>query len=402
MLIMLALLLVVVLCVGFFKYQGYKGFMAMKAGMAAAKQTVASAKATLEPWQDSENAVGTLRAAKGVDISNELAGMVEDIRFHSGNDVKAGAVLITLKAEDDIAKLHSLEANEKIASITYERDKKQLKAQAIARATFDNDTANLASAKALVAQQKALVDKKFIRAPFAGHLGIRNIDQGQYLQPGTAIVTLQALDPIYLDFYLPQQSLSTIKVGQKITAKTDTYPDRNFSGSIAAINPKVDIATRNVMVRAAIKNSDHALLPGMYATGAITVGEPKQFVTVPQTAISYNPYGNTVFILKDHVEKKEPEGDADKDGKKDAKEEKPAEAPKQEATPANGEKPLYAEQSFVKVGATRGDQIQILEGVKEGDEIVIAGQLKLQNGSAVIVNNSVLPKNDANPNIEDK
>jgi len=372
---MMAMLILVVLVLGgvaFYKYRDITKQMAGMKAMGSALSTVSATAAATQQWQSTLEAVGSLRAAKGVDISNELAGIVEEIHFTSGSDVKAGALLLKLRAEDDIAKLHALEAAAKIAEITYKRDKKQLEAQAIAQATFDNDAASLASAKALVAQQKALVDKKFIRAPFSGHLGIRNVDLGQYLNPGTAIVTLQELDPIYLDFYLPQQALAQVRTGQKITAKNDTYPGRAFEGSIAAINPKVDPATRNVQMRATLKNRDRALLPGMYATGAIRVGKPTSYVTLPQTAITYNPYGNTVFIVKD-------------DGK-DA-----------------GENPkLTAEQTFVTLGETRGDQVAVLKGIKEGDRVITSGQIKLQNGAAIKIDNSIAPANDENPKPEDE
>jgi len=391
MLAMLAVILIIAGAVGYVTCRGFQGFTAMKEGMAHAKQTISTGTAGVSDWSTKLEAVGSLRAEKGVDISNELAGIVEDIRFTSGDDVKEGAPLVTLRAEDSIAQLQTLQAAARIAEINYARDQKQFKVQAVSQATLDNDLATLDGARAQVAEQKAVVDKKFIRAPFAGHLGIRNVDVGQYLQPGTAIVTLQQLSPIFLDFNLPQQNLAQIKVGQKITAKNDTYPGRKFEGTILAINPKVDTTTRNVAIRAEIANDDHALLPGMYATADITIGDEKRFVTLPQTAITYNPYGNTVYIVRHADEVKAPGAeDADKD-KKDAEKEvihKPIH---------DKDDDLVVEQSFVTVGETRGDQVQVLTGVKEGDTVVTAGQLKLQNGAGITINNSVQPKNDPNP-----
>lgn len=369
MLLMLLAFVVVLSFVGWRKYEGYKGFMAMKAGMAHMKQTISTTTATVQDWRPQLAAVGSIRAAKGVDISNELAGMVEEIHFNSGGDVKAGTLLVKLRAEDDIAKLASLEASERLAGITLARDKKQLGVQAISRATVDTDSANLQSARAQVQEQKAIVDKKFIRAPFSGHLGIRNVDMGQYLAAGTSIVTLQQLDPVYLDFTLPEQDFAQVKEGQEISVTNDTYPDREFPGKIAAISPKVDLTTRNIQVRAELPNADHALLPGMYATAKISIGKASSYVTLPQTAISYNPYGDTVFIVKS------------RDGKKDD---------------------LEADQVFVTVGKTRGDQIQILKGVNEGDVVVSSGQLKLQNGASVSVNNAVEPKNNPNPHPQEQ
>jgi len=362
MVIMLIAVFIVIAFIAWRKYEGYQGFVAMKAGMASAKQTISTVKATSEDWRNQLQAVGSLRAVKGADISNELAGVVEEVDFNSGGDVKEGTLLIKLRAEDDVAKLQSLQANAKLAEITYNRDKKQLSAQAVAQATVDVDQANLLSARAQAAEQQAIVDKKFIKAPFSGQIGIRNVDVGQYLQPGTAIVTLQQLDPIYLDFTLPEQSLSQVQEGLAISAASDSYPGKHFEGKITAINPKVDSATRNISIRAEIPNPDHTLLPGMYATVEIVVGDTQQYVTLPQTAITYNPYGNTVFLVK-----------------------------------GDGKGNLTVQQKFVTVGATRGDQVQILKGVEAGETVVSAGQLKLQNGAAITVNNAVVPKNDANP-----
>lgn len=371
MMIMLACVAVVLGIIGYSKYKGYQAFMAMKSGMASMKQTISTAKATSSDWSQEMRAVGSIRAEKGVDLSNELDGIVEEINFRSGDDVKQGTLLIKQRAEDDVAKLASLQASSKLAQINYARDKKQLAVQAISQATLDADAATLASARAQVAQQQAIVDKKFIRAPFSGHLGIRNVDVGQYIKAGTNIVTLQQLDPIYLDFDIPQQALAQVKPGQAIAVKNDTYPDRVFHGQIAAINPKVDTATRNVSVRAELTNADHALLPGMYATAKISVGTPEKFVTVPQTAITYNPYGNTVYVVHHKDKSDKPIDEKDQD--------------------------LVVEQSFVTVGETRGDQVQVLKGLKDGDIVVSAGQIKLQNGAAIDINNSVTPKNDANP-----
>lgn len=351
---------------------GFKTFVDRKihesiAAQGVPPQTVSAATAETQDWETKLEAVGSLRAVNGADLSLEVAGIVEEIDFNSGDDVAAGALLLRLRAEDDIAKLHSLEATAQLALINYDRDAKQLKAQAVSQAQVDSDAANLKNANAQVAEQQAIVNKKFVRAPFAGHLGIRAVDLGQYLSAGTTIVTLQALDPIYVDFYLPQQALDQIKTSQPVAARIDTYPGQSFAGEISAINPKVDVSSRNVSVRATIKNPDHKLLPGMFATVAITVGAPQHYVTLPQTAIAYNPYGDTVYIVDD------------------------------KGKDANGKDQIVARQTFVTLGATRGDQVAVLSGVKEGETIVTAGQNKLHNGSPLIINNSVQPTADANP-----
>ncbi|HUE18961.1 MAG TPA: efflux RND transporter periplasmic adaptor subunit, partial [Stellaceae bacterium] len=242
---------------------------------------------------------------------------------------------------------------------------------AIAQSQFDTDAANLKNAQAQVAEQAAVVAKKILTAPFAGHIGIRQVDLGQYLNAGTVIVTLQAVDPVFVDFYLPQQALDRIAIGQDVTASVDTYPGVAFTGKIAAINPKVDANSRNVAIRAQLANPDHKLVPGMYATIAIAVGATQPYVTLPQTAVTYNPYGSTVFLVVQ-----------DKD--------------------ASGKEQLTAHQSFVTTGQTRGDQVAITSGVKAGDTVISAGQLKLRNGSRLIVNNSVQPANDANPTPADQ
>jgi membrane fusion protein (multidrug efflux system) len=286
---------------------------------------------------------------------------VDQIDFNSGDDVAAGTVLLRLRSDDDEAKLQALQATADLAQVTYDRDVKQWKAQAISQATVDSDTFNLKNARAQVEQQKAMLDKKVLRAPFAGHLGIRAVDVGQYLNAGTTVVTLQALDPIYADFFLPQQALDQVKIGQAISAKVDTYPDQHFAGKITAINPQVDTSSRNVQVRATLGNANRRLLPGMYATVDIDIGSPQRHITLPQTAIAYNPYGSTVFLV-------EQEGSA-----------------------------RSAQQTFVMTGAKRGDQVAVLSGVKEGDVVVTAGQMKLRNGSPVMIDNKVQPTSDAAP-----
>ena len=337
------------------------------ASMGAPPQTVSTTVAAAREWQPQLQAVGSLRAVKGADLALELPGIVEEIAFQSGQEVQAGALLLRLRAEDDIARLHSLEAAAQLAQITYDRDQRLIRTQVVSQATLDSDAAKLKDAKAQVVAQQAVIDKKFIRAPFAGQLGIRAVDIGQYVNAGMTIVTLQALDPIYADFYLPQQALDQLKVGQAVTAKVDTYPDQTFPGEITAINPKVDASSRNVQVRATLKNADRKLLPGMFATVDIAVGAPERHITLPQTAIAYNPYGSTVYLVDDKG--------------KDAK----------------GQPQLVARQAIVATGATRGDLVAVTSGVKEGETVVTAGQIKLHNDTPLIINNAVQPAADANP-----
>jgi len=353
-----------------FGFQVFKAAMIRKfiAAASSPPQTISAAKANISEWQPKIEALGSLRAVKGADLSLEVAGVVESISFNSGDDVEEGASLLTLRTADDVAKLHSLQAMAELSELNYERDQKQFKLQAVSQATLDTDAANLKNAQAQVAQQQAIIDKKLLRAPFAGHLGIRAVDLGQYLGPGTVIVTLQALDPIYVDFFVPQQAVDQIRLGQQVEIKVDAFKDKTFTGEISAINPKVETGSRNVQARATLKNPEHQLLPGMYATVDIATGAPRNYVTLPQTAITYNPYGDTVYVVIDGKEKS-----------------------------ADGKPQLVARQTFVTTGPTRGDQVAVVRGVEEGDMVVTAGQIKLHNGSVVLIDNSVTPTADAAP-----
>lgn len=368
----MAILLVTaaVLLGGLYGFQMFKAAMIKKVitAMSSPPQTVSAAKAESTEWQPQIEAVGSLRAVSGADLSLEVSGVVDSIMFKSGDDIKQGALLLKLRSDDDAAKLQSLQATAELSQITYNRDLRQFKIQAVSRATLDSDAANLKNAKAQVAEQQAVLAKKSLRAPFSGRLGIRAVDLGQYLAPGTTIVTLQALDPIFLDFFVPQQAVDRMRIGQAVTAKIDAYPNQTFSGKISAINPKIDANTRNVQIRATLKNPGHKLLPGMFATVDIPTGTPHNYITLPQTAITYNPYGDIVYVV---------------DKKADAA----------------GKPQLFARQTFVTTGARRGDQVAVLKGVNEGDMIVTAGQIKLHNGSAIAINNTVTPTADASPTV---
>ncbi|MGB6537498.1 MAG: efflux RND transporter periplasmic adaptor subunit [Xanthobacteraceae bacterium] len=367
------LIAVIVVFGGIFAFQAFKAAMIKKfmTSMSAPPQTVSAARAEYSAWQPSIEAVGTLRAVKGADLSLEVSGVVDSISFNSGDDVKAGAMLLKLRADDDAAKLVSLQATAQLSELTYQRDLKQFKIQAVSQATLDTDAANLKNARAQVAEQQAVLDKKTLRAPFAGHLGIRAVDLGQYLSAGTTIVTLQALDPVYLDFFVPQQAVDRVRIGQTVTVRVDAFKDETFSGEISAVNPKVDTSTRNVQVRATLRNPQRKLLPGMYATVDISIGAQVKYVTLPQTAITYNPYGNTVYVI---------DGNGGQGGGQ-----------------GGGTGRLIARQTFVTTGPTRGDQVAVLKGVNAGDMIVTAGQIKLHNGSPVLIDNSIQPTAEAAP-----
>jgi len=366
---MIIMLLVVgVLFGGVLGYKLFQGRMMKKyASIQLPPATVTASKAEYQPWQPQLRAVGSLRAVRGVDVTCEISGLVRSLHFKSGDEVKENQLLVELNADADRAQLESFKAAADLAQTTYERDKKQFEVQAVSQATLDNEAADLRSKRAQVDQQQALVDKKIIRAPFAGKLGISTVNPGQYLNPGDKIVTLQSLDSLYVDFYLPQQELSHMAIGQAVIVNTDTYPGQTFRGKITTIDPKVDPETRNFQAEALISNSRHALLPGMFASIEVRSGSVQQYLTLPQTAVTYNPYGDTIFVVE--------EGAKGPDNK-----------PR-----------LTVKQSFISVGEKRGDQVAILSGLKEGEMVVTSGQLKLRNGSAVVINNAVQPSNEAAP-----
>src|SRR5580692_981671 len=351
---------------------GIIGFNLIKAhfiGLALAqnaspKQTIATATVKFDDWQPQISAVGTLRAVRGVDITTEVIGLVRSVDFHSGEEVASGTVLVHLNADSDIAQEQALAAAADLSAVVLKRDQEQLQAQAISQAQVDSDAADLKNKRAQQAAQAALVSKKTLRAPFAGQLGITTLNPGQYLNPGDKVVTLQQLDPILVDFRLPQQDLSRIAVGQPVALTADTWPGVTFAGHIDAVNPLIDSATRNVQLEAAVDNHARQLFPGMFGHLQVAAGALVHALTLPQSAVTYNPYGATVFLV----------------------------------IPDPGNKGgQTVKQTFVTLGDTRGDQVQALTGVKEGDTVVTAGQLKIKNGTPVAIDNSVKPSSDPNP-----
>lgn len=368
------LLIAAVVFGGIYGFQQFRNKMIQKAirGQGMPPQAVSTVVTQAETWQPTVEAVGNLRAGSGASLAAEVGGLVTALHFESGENVKAGQLLVEINAQPLKAQLEQLKAAALLARQNYERDMAQLKVQAVSQAVVDADAANLKSAQAQVATQEANIAQKYIRAPFTGRLGIRQIDLGQYLAPGTSIVTLQKLDPMYLDFTVPQAQIDLVHVGDKITVQTSAMPNKNFVGSISAIEPQVDNATRNLKVRARIANPKGELLSGLFATARVDQGGKRQYITLPNAAIAYNPYGSTVYVVKD--------GGKGADGK-----------PK-----------LTAEQRFVTTGAMRGDQVAILTGLKAGETVVTAGQLKLHNGAPVFINNTVQPANNPNPEVKDE
>jgi membrane fusion protein (multidrug efflux system) len=318
--------------------------------------TVATTQAHPTVWQTQLRAVGSLHAVEGADLASEVAGLVTRIGFVAGQDVRKGAPLVQLRDDSERAAAD-------LAVQTYKRYAALIKTQAISQSNYDSALANMKSAQ-------AAVEKKSIRAPFDGRIGIRNVDVGQYVAAGTVLVTLQQLDPIYVDFQVPQQQMALLKVGSTVLLTSDAVAGKTFAGEVVAFDPKISETTRTVRARAVIHNPGKLLLPGMFATVIVDAGRPRSFITLPQTAITFNTYGNTVFVVVKQT--------------------------------VNGKKQLVAEQRFVVTGDTRGDQIAVLSGVTPKDVVVSSGANKLKNDSIVIVNNTITLPNDSNPHPEEE
>ncbi len=348
------------LCVGFFV-----SFMISKNKSPAV--TVSAMKAQYASWQPKVEATGSLRAIQGVNVTTSLAGMVQKIYFTPGAIVKKDDLLVQLNIDSDVAQLHSLQASAELAKITLKRDIAQYKIKAISKAVLDSDLANLKNFNAQVAEQQAVIAKKTITAPFSGRLGISAVDLGQYVNSGDKVVSLQQLDPLYIDFFIPQTELVKLKVGQAVRVTSDSYPNEKFKGKISTIDPIVDVNTRNVEIEAIIENPTLKLLPGMFGWATVDVDKPKQYITLPQSAVSFNPYGDIIYKLKEVKNDK------------------------------TNKMILTANQTFVTTGEIRGDQIAILKGLNADEMVVTSGQLKLKNGSQVEIDNSVVPADNPAP-----
>jgi len=366
------LLMVALLAAGLIAFQQFKAGILkhVVATIRSELPTVATAKASMQEWQPRQTATGSARASKGADLAAEIGGVVDEIDFESGQTVSEGTVLLRLRPNDDDAKLAQLQATADLAGITLQRDQKQLAMHGVAQATVDSDSASLKVARAQVAAQQAVMAEKVIRAPFAGRLGVRQVDLGEFMAAGTMIVTLQQLDPMFVDFYLPQQALGQIAVGEKVRVSADAYPGQTFDGVVLALNSKVDPSSRMLQVRASIPNPDGRLLPGMFLTVSVASGDAKSLVTIPLAAVAFNPYGSLVYVLHD-------------------------------AKDAQGKDQQTVTQQFVTTGASRGDQVSILKGVSADDVVVTAGQLKLHNGSEVKIDNALQPTDNPAPEPQD-
>jgi membrane fusion protein (multidrug efflux system) len=400
MLIMIGLVLLLIGIIA-----GIKVMLVMKmiAGMKPPPPAVVSTtKTAYQEWQPSFGAVGTLRAVRGADLAFDLAGLVTEVNLKSGDEVKQGQVLVQLRDTEDVAQLRQLEAAAALAEVTFGRAKQQLAAQAISKADYDTASADLKAKQAAVQQQQVNVARKQLRAPFAGRVGIVTVNPGAYINAGTTLLTLQQLDPVFVDFHLPQRNLSQLNVGQAVALTLDAFDGKPFEGRISAISPKIDGDTRNVQIEASVPNPERVLTPGMFANVRVDVGEKQRQLTLPQTAVVYNPYGETVYIVKKKgdVDKEQAEAAAKK---ADPKAPAPAkDAAKDKAANAVPVDALVVQQAFVTTAGTRGDQVAIAKGLDEGVEVVTSGQIKLKNGAQITIDNSVQPANSPNPKPQEK
>ena len=330
--------------------------------------TVTAERAGTKEWIDRVQSIGTLIAIRGVDVSPEVAGIVKDYYFESGNDVEKGAKLVELDTSVEEADLLSEQAMLANAELDYDRQSKLVGRGAVSQATLDSTTAKRDQSAANVQKNEARIAQKNITAPFAGRLGLRLVEKGQYVKAGDPLVWLQSLDPIWIDFPVPEGDLGKLKIGAPIELGVNAYPGQVFKGEIEAFDARVAQDTRTLMVRGRLPNADHRLLPGMFANIAVLEGKPKELVTVPRTAVTYGLYGDSVWVVKEGPP--EPE--------------KTASVGEVEVPPPQ----LTVERRFVRVGPSQGDEVAILEGVKAGEQVVTSGQLKLHPDAAIKIDNS--------------
>lgn len=325
--------------------------------------TVSEEAARSENWQGNFASVGNLDPVQGADISNQVAGNVSTINFESGQEVEKGQLLVQLDDSNERAQLQGYQAQLELAQLNDKRAHDIFAKHLNSQSDVDTADSNLKQAESNVANTQADIDKKTIRAPFAGHAGIRNVNLGQYLAVGTVIVTLQDLDRMYVSFSLPEQSLPTLAKGQKVQATADAIPNETFSGVVDAIDSKVDPASHNVRVQALVANPQHHLRAGMFANVVVSAGKPTTYVTVPKAAVTYSLYGNSVYVITQDPKNKDDKGNPG----------------------------LVANEVFVKLGPDQGARVAVIDGLKAGDEIVTSGMQKLHSGSTVAIDNSVTP-----------
>ncbi len=355
-----------------FKPNMIKGFISAQVPPPA---TVTSEKARNEQWIEQLTSIGTLFSSHGVDVTSQVAGIVTEVHAASGSDVQQGAPLVQLDIAVEQADLASAKATLAEAEVAFQRQSNLVAKQVTSEANVDTARAKRDTAQAAVNRIEAVIAQKSIKSPVSGRLGIRKVERGQYVSPGMTLVTVQQLDPIRADFPMPEQAIGKLRVGQQIEIGVDAYPNKVFKGTIESLDARVAQDTRTLLVRGSLPNPERKLLPGMFANVTVLVGNPRQVVTVPRTALSYSLYGDSLYLVKAATP---PAGDDD------AK----AGQAKAAAASATGERKLVAERRFIKVGQSRDDRVAIIDGVAAGEEVVTTGQLKLNPGAAIRIDNA--------------
>lgn len=371
MILMLVVVLALLGGLGFFKYRQISAAIAQGKSFAPPPTAVTTLVAERETWPSTLNVIGTAEAIHGVTVSADLPGTVDKINFESGQQVKEGDILVELDTRQERAQLAAAEADYELAKITYGRQQQLVKEGVLARTEYDNALAQQKSTEAKVGEIRASIDRKTIRAPFSGVLGLRQVNLGQYLAAGQAIISLQAMNPIYVNFGVPQQSTPQLKVGRTLKITSDDLPGVEFSGRVTAIDSVVDQTTRNIQVQATLTNPGNRLRPGMFVQVRVSLGESRDVISLPASAINYAPYGDSVYVIADMQD------------------------------PKSGKTYKGVRQQFVKIEGSRGDQVAVVSGVNPGDEVVSSGVFKLRNGASVLVNNQVTPSNNPKPKPED-
>lgn len=366
MIFMLAVVGLVLGSLGFVKYKQIQAAVAKGGSFAPPPAAVTTIAAKRESWPSTLNVIGTVAAIHGVTVSADLPGTVDKIHFDSGQWVKEGDVLVELDTRQERAQLAQMEAQRDLAHINYGRTQELVKEGVIARNEYDNVTAQQKLTEAQVGEIRAAIARKTIRAPFSGVLGIRQVNLGQYLAAGQAIVPLQSLNPIYVNFGVPQQEVGKLGMGRTLHITSDDVPGMQFTGRVNALDSIVDQTTRNITVQATLANPQNRLRPGMFVQVALGVGSNADVIALPASSINYAPYGDSVFIV---TELKDPKGNTYRG----------------------------VRQQIVKLGASRGDQVGVISGLNPGDEVVSSGVFKLRTGMAVQINNKVQPENNPNP-----
>ncbi len=363
---MLGVVIIVLGGLGFMKFKQIQSAVQAASSFQMPPEAVTTILAKKEQWPSGMNAIGSVAAVQGVVVSADLPGTVAKINFESGRFVNKGDILAELDTRQERAQLAAMEAQRDLAHINFSRAE-QLSAQGvISKSDYDKSSADQRQTEANVAELKATIERKTVRAPFSGVLGIRKVNLGQYLAAGAPIVPLQSLDPIYVNFGIPQQDALQVKDGRTLRITSDELKGQLFQGRVTALDSVIDENTRNVQVQATLPNSQHKLRPGMFVQVDLNLGTSSSVIELPASAISYAPYGDSVFIVTDMKGK-------------------------------NGESYRGVRQQFVKVGGSRGDQVAITSGLNPGDEVVTSGVFKLRNGAAVQINNKVQPSNNPAP-----